>query len=110
MRFLRIAVQIVFLCNAVMTAWGQFHVTAYYAGWMQGVNNKGWLPAEQIDFSALTHIIHFGLIPRPNGSIDTSSNGITKENCDALLSRAHKTGKKVLIAVGGRESDCNFLG
>lgn len=84
-------------------------VTAYYAGWMQGNANDGQLPAQAIDYSAITHIIHFGLIPKPDGSFDTAGNGITAANIRPLVIKAHAAQCKVLIAVGGQNSASNFL-
>ncbi|MEW5799513.1 MAG: glycosyl hydrolase family 18 protein [Bacteroidota bacterium] len=83
-------------------------VTAYYAGWSQGWYNNGVLPAEQIDFSAVTHIIHFGLVPRSDGTINSDANSIVASNSDALIQRAHAAGKKVLICVGGWGTDKEF--
>ncbi len=82
-------------------------VSAYYAGWMQGCGYKGHLSAEQIDYSAVTHILHFSLMPNPDGSLNDSINCVTEENSARLLNEAHAAGKKVLISVGcwGTESD-----
>ena len=33
-------------------------VTAYYAGWMQGQEDDGYLTSKNIDFSAITQVIH----------------------------------------------------
>ena len=43
-------------------------VSAYYAGWMQGGWNEGYLSADEIDFDAVTHIIHFSIMPNRDGS------------------------------------------
>src|SRR5512146_3514446 len=51
--------------------------TAYYAGWQQGSSNKGRLPAQDIDYSAVTHIVHFSLVPNANGTVDPNPNSIT---------------------------------
>jgi chitinase len=85
-----------------------FWVTAYYAGWMQGTANNGHLPAEVIDYAALTHIIHFSLIPLVGGGIDWNSNSLTEINSSSLISRAHAAGNKVLVAIGGWGSDVAF--
>jgi chitinase len=82
--------------------------TAYYAGWMQGWSNNGHLRAGDIDYSAVTHIIHFALVPRPDGTFDWNANSITETNSAALVARARTAGKKVLIAVGGWGSDVAF--
>src|SRR2546421_10769439 len=85
-------------------------VSAYYAGWSQGNSNNGILPAENIDYSAITHIIHFSLVPGSNGSLDYSSNSITPTNSSTLVAAAHAAGKKVLICVGGWGTDGGFAG
>ena len=85
-------------------------VTGYYAGWSQGWFNNGVLPAQDIDYSALTHIIHFGLVPNSDGSINSDANSIRESNSSELISRAHAAGKKVLICVGGWGTDVAFRG
>lgn len=85
-------------------------VTGYYAGWSQGRYNNGVLPAEEIDFSALTHIIHFAILPRADGTLDTAVNNMVPENTAALLPRARAAGTKVLFCVGGWNSDAAFRG
>jgi chitinase len=83
-------------------------VTAYYKGWSQGWFNNGILPAEQIDYSAMTHIIHFALWPNGDGTLDTNANGIRESNSAALVSNAHRAGVKALISVGGGGSSVFF--
>ena len=85
-------------------------VSAYYAGWNQGQANDGALPAQNIDYGALTHVIHFSLVPNSNGTLDYSSNSITQANSSALVQAAHAAGKKALICVGGWATDGGFLG
>lgn len=78
--------------------------TSYYAGWMQGQNNDGYLPAQNIDFSAVTHIVHFALVPNADGTLDAASNSITAANSAALIPLAHAQGVKVIISIGGWNS------
>ncbi len=85
-------------------------VTAYYGGWSQGWFNNGVLPAQDIDYSAVTHIIHFGLVPRSNGTVESDANSIHASNSSELLKRAHAAGTKVLICVGGWGTDVSFRG
>jgi len=66
------------------------------------------MPASNIDFTALTHVIHFSLIPNSNGSLDTSANGITPAYSKDLIARAHAAGRKVIICVGGASSEGDF--
>ncbi|MBI2428639.1 MAG: T9SS type A sorting domain-containing protein [Ignavibacteriales bacterium] len=82
--------------------------TAYYAGWSQGYNNTGLLPAQNIDFGGVTHIVHFALVPRADGSLDDASNSVTAFNANAIISAAHAAGKKVIITVGGFYTDGSF--
>jgi chitinase len=79
-----------------LTARADLWCTAYYPGWEQNS-----MPASTIDFTAVTHIIHFSLVPNANGTLNTSANTITVAGSADLISRAHNAGKKVLICVGG---------
>lgn len=86
-----------------------FWVSAYYAGWMQGCKTSGHLSPREIDYSALTHIFHFAVVPNSNGSIDYSTKCISPENSYNLVTEAHFAGKKVLISVGGWLTEPLFL-
>ena len=92
--------------NAQSDIW----VSAYYAGWSQGCGYEGHLQPDQIDYSAVTHVIHFALIPNSDGSLDYSSLCITPENSADLIRAAHAAGKKVLISIGGWQTESEFLG
>ena len=98
------------LTNVYTRAQSDLWVTAYYAGWMQGQINNGHLPAQDIDYSAVTHIVHFALVPKSNGTLDDAANSVTQTNSAELISRAHANGVKVLISVGGWNSGEGFIG
>ena len=66
------------------------------------------MPASKIDFTALTHIIHFSVVPNANGTLNSSANGVTIGNSADIVTRAHAAGVKVLICVGGSESEGAF--
>lgn len=66
------------------------------------------MPASSVDFTALTHLIHFSVVPNSDGTLNTSDNDITTSNSVDILSRAHAAGVKVLICVGGSESESAF--
>jgi chitinase len=66
------------------------------------------MPASSIDFAALTHIIHFSVIPNSDGTLNSSDNGVTLANSSDIVSRAHAAGKPVLICVGGADSESDF--
>lgn len=84
-------------------------VSAYYGGWAQGCGYVGNMQADKIDYSAITHIIHFAIQPLPDGSIDDTSLCITPENSAALIKHARAAGKKVLVSVGGEYTESAFL-
>ena len=102
---------IVFIALATFRLYAQkkMWVSGYYAGWMQGQNNDGYLTPNNIDFSALTQVIQFALVPNSDGTIDASSNSITPTNSSALISAAHAAGVKVIICIGGWSSESNFM-
>ena len=77
--------------------------TAYYPGWTQS-----FLPASAVDFRAISHIVHFSLVPVANGSLDSSPNGVTLARSADVVSRAHAAGRKALICVGGADSGGGF--
>jgi len=78
-------------------------VSAYYAGWMQG-----HLPIAAIDFSAITHLMHFSIYPNGGSKIDGTLNGINRESSLAVTAAAHAAGKKAIITVGGWGADKAF--
>ena len=78
-------------------------VSAYYAGWMQG-----HLPIAAIDFSAITHLMHFSVYPNGGSKIDGTLNGINRESSMAVTGAAHAAGKKAIITVGGWGADKAF--
>ncbi|MGI4787536.1 MAG: glycoside hydrolase family 18 protein [Janthinobacterium lividum] len=76
----------------------QIHwTTAYYPVSTQ----KGDLTPDKIDYSAITHLIHFSITPRPDGTI---ADSITPAQSADVISHAHKGGDKVLICLGGAGS------
>lgn len=76
-------------------------VTAYYPVW----NQSGALTPDKIDYSAITHLVHFAIVPRADGTIEDTIHGtmnaITPAQSADVVSRAHKAGDKVLICLGG---------
>jgi chitinase len=78
--------------------------TGYYPGWEQTS-----MAASNIDFSALTHIIHFSVMPKPDGTLDTSANVIPANYSKDIVTQAHAAGLRVLICVGGGGTENLFL-
>lgn len=78
-------------------------VTAYYPGWRQ---NR--LAPANIDFGAITHLVHFSVVPRRDGSLDAAVNMLNSAHIKAVVSAAHDAGKKVLFSVGGQDTREQF--
>jgi chitinase len=76
-------------------------VTAYYPIWEQ----MSSMPPDKVDYTAFTDIIQFAVMPNPDGSIDeTGPTAVTKAMSEAVISRAHAAGDKVILGVGGEGS------
>ena len=99
--------RVVVLCNALLlatfTSNAALWVTGYYPAYEQA-----YLPPSAIDFSALTHLIHFSVFPNSDGTLNSSDNGLTPAYSADVISRAHAAGVKVLICVGGANSETDF--
>jgi chitinase len=74
-------------------------ITAYYAGW-----NQDHLKPADIDFSALTHLVHFSVLPRADGTLDTKQHDISAARSQAIIRATHAAKRKILLCVGGAES------
>ena len=59
------------------------------------------MPASNIDFSVVTHVIHFSVTPNADGTLDTNGNTITPAYTADVVSHAHAANRKALICVGG---------
>lgn len=79
--------------------------TGYHPGWTQGQ-----MPASAIDYSALSHVIHFAVIPRVDGTLDTETLSLTPSHIADSVSRGHAAGVKVLVCVGGAGTSAGFRG
>ena len=80
-------------------------VTVYYPGYRQS-----YLPPAKIDFATVSHVVHFSLGPNADGSLNTGLNGITPAYSADLVSHAHAAARKVLVCVGGADSQTGFQG
>jgi len=67
------------------------------------------MPASQVDFSALTHVIHFSIAPNADGTLSTTVNSMTPVRSIDLVANAHASGCPVLICVAGSGSG-GFMG
>ncbi|SPE61028.1 Chitinase-like protein (modular protein) [Verrucomicrobia bacterium] len=80
-------------------------VTGYYPGYEQSR-----LAPSNIDFSTITHVIHFSLGPNSDGSLDAGINSLTPSYSTDLVTHAHAAGRKALICVGGASTESMFQG
>lgn len=96
---------IVGTCFFSLVACADIWRTGYYPGWEQSS-----MPASQIDFDTLTHVIHFSVVPNSNGTLNSSDNGITTAHSADVTAKAHAAGRSVLICVGGSGSESGFQG
>jgi len=69
-------------------------VVGYYPIWMA---NAGYTSAD-IDFTALTHIAHFAIVPNADGTITVPDWGPFPD--PALLARAHAAGVQAVLVAG----------
>src|SRR5579883_1023994 len=83
--------------------WASPWVQVYYTGWQQGQ-----MPPSLIDFSGMTQLIHFAVIPNNDGTLDQNTNGLTAANVQAAVAAAHAAGKQILFSVGGYPSQSQF--
>jgi chitinase len=88
-----------FLVNVQAGLW----ITGYYPGYDTS------LPPSKIDFTTVTHVIHFSLVPNSNGSLNSSENSLTPSACNTLVSTVHGAGRQALICLGGASSETAFL-
>ncbi len=74
-------------------------ISGYLASWTQKSAAGGKLDAKDIDFDAVTHLIHFALIPRSDGTLNYDS--LSAERRRTAVAAAHAHGRPILLSVGG---------
>ncbi len=70
----------------------QYRVAGYYPMWERTI-----LPASEVRYTSLTHIIHAFAWPNPDGSISYDDNTVDT----ALINSTHRAGRKILLSFGG---------
>jgi chitinase len=101
----QVALSIGVLCLLSIITHAEIWRVGYYPGWEQAS-----MPASNIDFTMLTHVIHFSVVPNSDGTLDSSANSISTANSSDLVLQAHAAGRKVLICVGGGGTESLFQG
>ena len=101
------ALKLALACGLALAASARAEIwrTGYYPGWEQS-----GMPAAQLDFNTVTHVIHFAATPNSDGTLDSNANGLTAAFSADLISRTHAAGRKVLICVGGGGTQAGFQG
>ncbi len=90
-------------CFSTALAAADLWTTAYYPAYHQAQ-----MAPEEIDFSVVSHVIHFSIVPKADGSLDTVANGLTAARSADLVAHAHAAHRKALICVGGADSEAGF--
>jgi len=68
------------------------------------------MAASAIDFTTITHVIHFAATPNASGTLATNANNLTLAKSLDVVARAHTAGRKVLICIGGGGAQAGFQG
>ena len=61
-----------------------------------------------ISFSGVTDAILFSVLPKSDGTLDTTTNGLTDERIAVVAKQARAEKARVLIAVGGEKTAMRF--
>src|SRR5438067_4844491 len=77
-------------------------VSGYYVGYM-----AAFYPPEAIDFTSLTHVMVFAVLPQRDATLDTRlfidpANG--PKTAQEVSRRAHAAAKKAILTIGGSDS------
>ncbi len=76
-------------------------VCAYY---LSGDEDTGRLRPHDIDFGAVSHLIHFGIFPNADGTLGPLNGVITPGDSLTVITMAHRAGRKVLVCMGTDEN------
>jgi chitinase len=84
----------------VLALFGVLHGAAHARPWISAYClAAGPLSADQVDYTAFSHLIHFGIFVNADGTVNPKS-GITQAQSEAVIGRAHAAGCKVLVCLG----------
>jgi chitinase len=80
-------------------------VTGYYAAYSEFPPAS--MPPSEFDYTALTHVIHWPVVPLADGTFDPDQFGLTAAQSAVVVSQAHAVGTKAILGFGG---DANTVG
>jgi Glycosyl hydrolases family 18 len=83
---------------------GSYISVIFYPGW-----NQSSIPPNSLDYSAWTHIMHFGFHPTTSGGIELGDMSNSSYPA-AAISAAHGANRKILYTVGGAGTGDAFKG
>ncbi len=85
---------------------GRYWVVGYYGGYQSEL-----LSVSAIDFAAMSHVAVSRVVPRTDGSLDTSfdhKSGLTLSQ--GIVNAAHANGRRAILMVGGDGAHDGFVG
>ena len=74
-------------------------VTGYYAAYSEFPPAS--MPPSDVDYTALTHVIHWPVVPLANATFVPDQYGLTATQSAEVVSRAHAVGTKAILGFGG---------
>ncbi len=74
----------------------------WVSAYLRAVKQDIVLPVSEIDFGAFTHLIHFSVRPRSDGTLDVSA--ISAASSQEVVQAAHAAARKVLLCAGGSDT------
>jgi chitinase len=80
----------------------------WVAGYWYSPPVWGGLPVSEIDFSALTHVMHFSVVPVSNGTLSPTSVKQVTEYAAPLVRSAHDNQVRVLLSVADSMPEADF--
>jgi hypothetical protein len=80
-------------------------LTGYYPSYQQFT-----MPPSKINYASMTHLIHWPVLPKSDGSLDTAKTDFSAAHSAEVVSGAHTAGIKVLLGIGGDSSSRATLG
>ena len=118
LKLLKGAIRLPVICGIVLlgilgTLWLKTTAAPQKLSWVTGYWFSppvyGRLPISDIDFSALTHIIHYSVLPNPDGTFEAKSYGVLTTYASDLIQAAHQNGVQVLLGVAQTASGGDFM-
>lgn len=92
-------------CLLAVELRAELWVTGYYPAY-----KRSTMPPANIDFTTVTHLIHFAMSVNTDGSLNATRLDLSAAHMADVVGRAHAAGRKALICVGGADSQTGFQG